>query len=75
MSELNAACWAIVSERGREAHGLTHRQALELIERLAREKVNGLCIVTDAAAGRFAQPAPASQPVAPNRTARQSMNN
>ncbi len=69
-SELNAACWAVVSERGREANGLTHLQALELMQRLAREKVNGLCVVTDAAAERFTQPAPISQSIPPNVTRR-----
>jgi hypothetical protein len=58
MSELGAATWAVVSERGAEASGLSHRQALELMQRLTQEKVNGLCVVTASAAGRFTQPAP-----------------
>jgi hypothetical protein len=53
MSELSEAEWAVISERGVEANGLTHRQALELMQHLTEEKVSGLCIVTATAARRF----------------------
>lgn len=55
MSELSEAQWAVISERGVEADRLTYRQALELMQHLTQEKVNGLCIVTSAAAHRFTQ--------------------
>lgn len=58
MSELSEAQWAVISERGVEATGLTHRQALELMQHLTGEKVNGLCIVTAAAARRFTKVIP-----------------
>ena len=58
MSELSQAQWAVISERGVESDGLTHRQALELMQHLVQEKVNGLSIVTSAAARRFTKPIP-----------------
>lgn len=59
MGELDEAQWAVISERGVEANDLTHRQSLELMQRLTQEKVNGLSIVTSAAARRFTQTPPA----------------
>ncbi|HEX8493881.1 MAG TPA: hypothetical protein VF658_13635 [Pyrinomonadaceae bacterium] len=59
MSELSEAEWAVISERGVEASDLPHRQALELMQHLTEEKVNGLCIVTAAAARRFTHSTPA----------------
>lgn len=56
MSELSEAKWAVVSQRGIEASGLKHTEALDLMRRLAQEKVSGLCIVTAAAARRFTHP-------------------
>lgn len=58
MSELSEAQWAVTSERGVEAGGLTHRRALELMQQLTEENVNGLCIVTDTAARRFTKAIP-----------------
>ena len=58
MGELDEAQWAVVSERGCEASGLKYREALELMRRLAGEKVSGLAVVTDAAARRFAHITP-----------------
>lgn len=54
MSELVEPRWAVISERGCEASGLKHDDALQLMRRLAQEKVYGLCIVTETAARRFA---------------------
>jgi hypothetical protein len=69
MSELEEAQWAVVSERGCEASGLKHTDALALMKRLTQEKVNGLCIVTAAAARRFATARPASlEPVTTSTT-------
>jgi hypothetical protein len=53
MSELGEPQWAVVSERGCEASGLKHQEALDLMWRLTEEKVHGLCVVTAAAARRF----------------------
>lgn len=62
MCELDETLWAVISERGVVADGLAHGQARDLMRRLTQEKVNGLCIVTDAAAHRFTQAAPAQSP-------------
>jgi|GEM_PF-2105446 len=51
MGELDERRWAVVSERGREAAGLTYAEAVEIEHGLKGEKVRGLCVVTDAAAG------------------------
>jgi hypothetical protein len=53
MSELVEALWAVISERGREASGLKHEDALKLMRRLAQENVSGLCVVTETAARRI----------------------
>ena len=65
MSELQEERWAVISERGCEAAGLRHGEAAELLRRLAAERVGGLCVVTDEAAGRIrraARPAPNGNP-------------
>ena len=46
-----------MSERGREAGGVTYADASALVRRLTGERVHGLCVVTDEAAERFAAPA------------------
>ncbi len=55
MGELAEQMWAVISERGREASGLTYKEAAQLIGRLKDEKVSGLCVVTTAAAERLAR--------------------
>jgi len=57
MGELNDGRWALMSERGCEALGLTYAEALELGRKLKAEKVSGLCVITEAA-GRRLRPAP-----------------
>ncbi len=52
MSELTEERWAVLSERGCEAMGLTYAQARELMRALLRERVSGLSVITDAAARR-----------------------
>jgi hypothetical protein len=60
MSELNERLWAVLSERGREAAGLTYEEAAGLVRDLRGgdgangRKISGLCIVTDRAAERVA---------------------
>ena len=61
MSELREHRWAVISERGGEASALVYEEAARLRHRLADEKLSGLCIVTDEAAGRLhaqSEPAP-----------------
>ena len=78
MSELNEQRWAVISERGREAAGLTYAEAAELMSRLKGERVHGTCVITAEAAARLAataapsangrkKPAPAKRPRAPRR--------
>ncbi|HEX8143507.1 MAG TPA: hypothetical protein VF553_12980 [Pyrinomonadaceae bacterium] len=67
MGELEERRWAVVSERGCEALSLKHAEAVELMHRLAGQKVYGTCVVTDAAARHLApvkafEPAAAQEP-------------
>ncbi|HKC65264.1 MAG TPA: hypothetical protein VKB86_16605 [Pyrinomonadaceae bacterium] len=52
MSELSEKLWAVLSERGCEATDLTYADAHQLMLDLVRERVSGLCVVTDDAARR-----------------------
>lgn len=63
MSSLNERLWAVLSERGREAAGLTYEEAASLVRELRAAggangggKISGLCIVT-ARAGEHVAPA------------------
>ena len=53
MGELNEGRWAVMSERGCEALGLTYAEALDLELRLKGQRVSGLCVITDAAGRRL----------------------
>lgn len=53
-SEIDRPIWAVVSFDKVEANGLTYEQAARLINELSEKGVNGLCIVTDAAASHIA---------------------
>ena len=64
MGELNEGRWAVMSERGCEALGLTYAEALELERRLKEERLSGLCVITDAA-GRRLPPAKKAEPATP----------
>ena len=52
MSELTENRWAVLSERGCEAMGLTYTEAHDLMRALFKERVSGLSVITDAAARR-----------------------
>lgn len=54
MSELGEQRWSVLSERGREATRLSYADAATLVRSLTGEKVHGLCVITDEAAGRLA---------------------
>ena len=63
MSALDEKLWAVLSERGREAAGLTYEEAAVLVRELRATgvganggKISGLCIVT-ARAGEHVAPA------------------
>ena len=58
MRELTERIWAVVSERGCEASGLSYEEARTFERRLAREGEHALCIVTDKAALRMKQRTP-----------------
>lgn len=55
MGELNEKRWAVLSERGCEARGLTYADAAELMRRLVREKVSGVSVITNDAALRVSR--------------------
>ena len=62
-SDLEKEIWAVVSDRGCEATGLTHEDARRLVHRLAGEGRHGLCIMSDKAASRYnSQAKPAEMP-------------
>jgi DNA-directed RNA polymerase subunit F len=50
MGELDEQRWAVISERGCEASGITYAEAAALMQKLASEKVYGLSVVTQTAA-------------------------
>jgi hypothetical protein len=52
-SELGMEKWAVISDRGCEATGLTHEDARRLVHRLKGEGRHGLCIISDEAASRL----------------------
>jgi hypothetical protein len=52
-SELSASRWSVISFERCEASGLTYEQAAERLRDLEKQKVTGLCIVTDEAAARI----------------------
>lgn len=60
MSTLNERLWAVLSERGREAAGLTYDEAAVLVRELRAaggvngNKLSGICIVTTRAAEHIA---------------------
>ncbi|HKG15289.1 MAG TPA: hypothetical protein VKB12_18335 [Pyrinomonadaceae bacterium] len=60
MGTLNERLWAVLSERGREAAGLTYEEAAGLVRELRAGaganggKMSGLCIVTTRAGERVA---------------------
>ena len=54
MSELTEQRWAVLSERGCEALGLTYAQAFEMMHALVRQKISGVSVITDDAARRAA---------------------
>ncbi len=49
-SDLGTEKWAVLSDRGCEAKGLTYDEARRSVHRLTGEGRHGLCIVTDRAA-------------------------
>ena len=55
MSELGERRWAVLSERGSEAAGLTYEEASALVGELRRKDVSGLCVITDEAARHVPQ--------------------
>jgi hypothetical protein len=52
-SELSESRWSVISFERCEASGLTYNQAAERLTELEKQKVTGLCIVTDEAAARI----------------------
>lgn len=55
MGELNEQLWAVLSERGCEAHGLTYNDARLMVRALKRERISGLCVITDEAGRRISR--------------------
>lgn len=53
-SEMNQPLWSVITYESVAVSGLTYAEALEWVEKLQKQKVSGLCIVTDSAARRAA---------------------
>jgi hypothetical protein len=69
MSDLGNEKWAVISNRGSEATGLTHEDARRLVHRLTGEGRRGLCIISDEAAKRMTAPrVPANASNPPNNS-------
>ena len=54
LSELREAFWSVVSFDKCEASNLTYAEAEQKMSELLKQKVSGLCIVTDKTAARIA---------------------
>lgn len=54
LAEMDTPEWSVVSFEGVAVSNLTYTEAREWIEKLDRQKISGLCIVTDEAAARLA---------------------
>lgn len=52
-SELSESRWSVVSFESVAVHGLTYANAKTWLEKLQKQNVSGLCIVTDEAAARI----------------------
>lgn len=52
-SELSEPCWSVVSFESVAVHGLTYADAKTWLEKLQKQNVSGLCVVTDEAAARM----------------------
>lgn len=54
-SELSEPRWSVVSFEAVAIHGLTYADAKTWLEKLQKQNVSGLCIVTDEAAARMSE--------------------
>jgi hypothetical protein len=52
-SELNEPRWSVVSFESVAVHGLTYADAKNWLEKLQKQDIAGLCVVTDEAAARI----------------------
>lgn len=53
VSELAEARWSVISFERCEAAGLTYEQAIKIRGELERQKIAGLCIITNEAGARI----------------------
>ena len=54
-SELSEPRWSVVSFESVAVHGLTYADAKSWLEKLQKQNVSGLCIITDEAAARMSK--------------------
>ena len=54
-SELAIPGWSVISFEGVAMSGLSYEEASRWLEKLNEQKISGLCIVTDEAAGRMSR--------------------
>jgi hypothetical protein len=54
-SELNEPRWSVVSFESVAVHGLAYADAKNWLEKLQKQNIAGLCVVTDEAAARISE--------------------
>ncbi|MGI8470380.1 MAG: hypothetical protein ACR2N3_18220 [Pyrinomonadaceae bacterium] len=54
-SELLEPRWSVVSFESVAVSGVTYDEAAKWMEKLGKQKISGLCIITDEAAARFSK--------------------
>ncbi len=54
-TELELANWSVITFEGVAVSSLTYEEARKWLGKLSRQKISGLCIVTDKAAARVAK--------------------
>lgn len=54
-SELVEPRWSVVSFESVAVRGVTYDEAIKWMEKLRKQKISGLCIITDEAAARFSK--------------------
>ena len=54
-SEMELPLWSIVTFEDVAVRGLSYEEALQWLEKLSKQNISGLCIVTDEAAARISE--------------------
>lgn len=55
VSELTAPRWSVVTFESVAVSGLSYAEAAKWMDKLSKQKISGLCIITDEAAARISK--------------------